>query len=119
MFLPSNTNNWYAMSDSAIIKEVGSLIKRIRLQQNITQQQLAEKAGLYRTTISEMENGRSASLLSLIQVLRGLDKLEMLNFLSAVPEISPLKLAKREGLVRKNASVKKNNDSNAPEESKW
>ena len=35
----SNTKNWYAMSDSAIVTEIGSLIKRIRLQKNITQLQ--------------------------------------------------------------------------------
>jgi transcriptional regulator with XRE-family HTH domain len=104
----SNINNWYAMSDSAIVTEIGSLIKQIRLQKNITQQQLADRVGLYRSTISEMENGRASSLLSFIVVLRGLEKLEMLNFLSDVPVISPLKLARKEKLVRKRASVVKN-----------
>lgn len=107
------------MSDSAIINEIGSLIKRIRLQKNITQQKLADKAGLYRSTISEMENGRAASLLSFIQVLRGLDKLETLASLSDVPAVSPLKLAKQERLVRRRASQKKNNYHQLPEESKW
>jgi transcriptional regulator with XRE-family HTH domain len=105
------------MSDPAIVTEIGKLIKRIRLQQNITQQQLGDNAGLFRTTISEMENGRAASLLSFIQVLRGLDKLEILNFLTELPAISPLLLAKKEGLMRKKASGKKITEDKSLEES--
>lgn len=107
------------MSDSAIVEEIGNLIKRVRLQKNITQQQLADNVGLYRSTISEMENGRASSLLSFIQVMRGLEKLEILNLLSGVPEVSPLRLAKKEGLVRKRASLKKNKDQQNPEGSSW
>jgi transcriptional regulator with XRE-family HTH domain len=106
-------NSWYAMSDSAIVKEIGRLVKLIRLQKNITQQQLADQVGLNRTTISQLENGRTSSLLSFIQVLRGL------NTLSEGSAISPLKLAKQEGLMRKNASVKKKIDHQPPEESTW
>ena len=121
MQFASNINNWYAMSDSAIVTEIGSLIKRIRLQKNITQQQLSDKVGLYRSTISEMENGRASSLLSFIQVLRGLEKLDALNSLSDVPAISPLKLARKEKQSRERASVKrkKNNHHQDPEVSTW
>jgi len=121
MTFSGNINNWYAMSDSAIIIEIGGLIKRIRLQKNITQQQLADKVGLYRSTISEMENGRASSLLSFIQVLRGLEKLETLNSLSDVPVMSPLKLARKEKLVRKRASISKHNKNSDqdPEVTTW
>jgi transcriptional regulator with XRE-family HTH domain len=121
MSFSSNNNDLYAMSDSAIVTEIGGLIKRIRLQKNITQQQLADKVGLYRSTISEMENGRASSLLSFIQVLRGLEKLETLDSLSDVPAISPLKLARKEKQSRKRASVikKKNNHHQDPEGITW
>lgn len=117
----SNTKNWYAMSDSAIVTEIGSLIKRIRLQKNITQQQLADKAGLYRSTISEMENGRASSLLSFIVVLRGLEKLDTLNPLCDIPVISPLKMARKDKFARKRASVtkNKNNHHQDPEALTW
>lgn len=118
MLFLSNINNWYAMSDSAIVKEIGRLVKLIRLQKNITQQQLADQVGLNRTTISQLENGRTSSLLSFIEVLRGLNMLEILNKFSEGP-ISPLKLAKKEGLMRKNASIKKKSDHQPPEESTW
>lgn len=109
------------MSDPTIITEIGSLVRRIRLQKNITQQQLADKVGLYRSTISEMENGRASSLLSFIQVLRGLEKLETLNSLSDVPANSPLKLARKEKQSRKRASIakKKNDLHQDPEVPTW
>lgn len=109
------------MSDSAIITEIGGLIRRIRLQKNITQQQLADQVGLYRSTISEMENGRASSLLSFIQVLRGLEKLETLHSLAEIPPISPLKLARKEKQSRKRASVTnhKTSDPQNPEVLTW
>ncbi len=54
----SNTNSWYEMSDFAIVNEISGFIRCIRLQKKITQQQSADKVGLYCSTISEMENGR-------------------------------------------------------------
>jgi transcriptional regulator with XRE-family HTH domain len=121
MILLSNINKWYAMSDSAIVTEIGGLIRRIRLQKNITQQQLADNVGLYRSTISEIENGRASSLVSFIVVLRGLEKLEMFDFLSDVPAISPLKLARKEKQSRKRASVikRQNNQPQDPEILTW
>ena len=115
----SNTVSWYGMSDPAIIKEVGNQLKRIRLQKNMSQQELALKSGLYRSTISEIENGRTASLLSFIQVLRGLEKLELFGFLAEEQVVSPLSLAREAGLVRKRASSAQDNDNRHPEESTW
>jgi len=66
------------MSDPAIIKELGQQLKRLRLKSNLTQQELSERSGLFRSTISEIENGRIASILSLIQILRALNQLELL-----------------------------------------
>ena len=72
--------DWYSMSDLAIVKELCGILKQVRLQQNITQEQLAVKAGLSRSAISKMETGRSAvELLTVIQVLRALQQLHLLD----------------------------------------
>jgi transcriptional regulator with XRE-family HTH domain len=115
----SNKLNWFGMSDPAIIKELGIQLKRIRLQKNMSQQQLAIKSGLYRSTISEIENGRTASLLSFIQVLRGLEKLELFDSLTEGPVVSPLTLAREAGLIRKRASSLKRYENNLPEDGTW
>ena len=82
------------MSDVAIVKQIGSYIKHVRLQQRKTQAQLANIAGLNRWTISQIENGESITLTSFIQILRALDSLYVLNAFEVTDEISPLEYAK-------------------------
>lgn len=107
MSYTGNINNWYALSDPAIIEEIGKQLKRMRLKNNFTQQELANRSGLFRSTISEIENGRISNLLSLIQLLRALNTLELLNAFVVKEEISPLMVAEQQAKMRKRASGKK------------
>ena len=107
MTLISNTNNWIIMGDPAIVKEVCKNLKELRLNKNISQEELANLSGLNRVTISRLEAGRSATLLTIIQVLRALDKLDVLNAFKTEPEVSPIKLLKQKETQRKKASPKK------------
>ncbi|MGI8583948.1 MAG: helix-turn-helix transcriptional regulator [Chitinophagaceae bacterium] len=100
----SNITNWYGMSDPAILKEIGQKLKAFRLQKNITQEEMAQKIGLNRVTIGEIEKGRPSSLLTFIQILRGLEKLEMLNNITPVPTISPIQMVKLQNKSRQRAS---------------
>ena len=101
----ANINNWYGMSDPAIIKEIGQMLKAFRLQKNITQEEMAQKIGLNRVTIGEIEKGRPSSLLTFIQILRGLEKLELLNNITPVPTVSPIQMAKLQRKARQRASA--------------
>ena len=102
-----NTNmNWIAMSDSAIVNKIGAFIKNERLSRNKTQAQLATAAGINKWTISQIENGEAITLLSLIQILRALDVLPLLDIFSIKQEISPIELAKKEQNKRKRALIK-------------
>jgi len=117
--MPKNeVTNRINMSNPAIVKEIGGKLKELRLKKNITQDELAKISGLDRTTISQLENGRPATLLTLVQVLRALDKLDLLNIFSEEPEISPLQIAKLKKQKRQRASKKKLNEKNE-EESEW
>ena len=112
-----NTNtNWIAMSDSAIVSQIGAFIKNERLSRNKTQAQLATAAGINKWTISQIENGEAITLLSLIQILRALDVLPLLDIFSIKQEISPIELAKKEQNKRKRA---RNTDNNNPKKSDW
>jgi len=86
--------DWVQMTDVAILKQIGSYIRQMRLQQKRTQAQLADMAGLNRWTISQIENGESITLTSFIQILRALDSLFVLNAYEVPDEISPLEYAK-------------------------
>jgi len=100
----NNITDLYAYTDTAILTIIGERVKRIRLRKNITQQQLADRAGLDRTTVYEFENkGRPISMLTFVQIIRALGKLDDLGPLLEEPEISPRELAKMQGRKRKRA----------------
>lgn len=113
-----NNINWYALSDVAIIQSLGKELKKKRLAQNLTQQGLADRCGLFRSTISEIENGRISSLLSLVQLLRGLQSLDVLDAFVQPDEISPLLVAEQQAKLRKRSSHKRNSSNNKPA-SEW
>jgi transcriptional regulator with XRE-family HTH domain len=99
-----NLNPIYEKSDLAILEDLGHAIKKYRLARNLTQHELSEKAGLSRSTISDLENGKSINLLSLIQILRSLEELELLNLIFPEEKASPLELLKQKKQERKRAS---------------
>jgi transcriptional regulator with XRE-family HTH domain len=103
-----NTNiNWVAMSDKAIVEAIGAFLKHKRLNQNKTQAQIAEDAGLNRWTLSQIENGEAISMTSFIQILRALDQLNLLDIFKIETQISPIELAKIEQEKRQRARNKK------------
>ncbi|MFA5781319.1 MAG: helix-turn-helix transcriptional regulator [Bacteroidales bacterium] len=95
------------MADPAIVKEICNSIKQMRLNKNLSQDELAQRSGINRTTISRMESGRAATLLTLVQVLRALDKLDVFNLFWEEPEISPMQLLRLQEQQRRKASPKK------------
>lgn len=106
--------DWVAMSDRAIISSIGKYIKERRLSINKTQAQVAEKAGINRATLVKIENGESITLISLVQILRALDSLNILQTFKIEKLISPIELAKIEGRKRQRARGKK--EDKDPEE---
>jgi transcriptional regulator with XRE-family HTH domain len=110
---------WSKLSDVAIVEEIGKMIQEVRLQRNYSQSQLATRSGVSRATISQLENGRPATLLTFVQVLRALNKFDILESMVQEPEISPLLYAKLQGKKRKRASGKNTQYQSNNEESSW
>jgi transcriptional regulator with XRE-family HTH domain len=108
---------WYSMSDPAILKVLGNFIRRARLNQNRTQQDVSEAAGINRSTLVQIEQGNGSTLLSFIAVLRTLEQLHLLDVFEVKQELSPLQLAEIEMKNRQRAS-KKTPQNNKPE-SAW
>jgi transcriptional regulator with XRE-family HTH domain len=100
-------NNWYAMSDNALMLKIGAFIKHHRLAQNKTQDSLSHDAGISRSTLSLLEKGETVTLSTLIQVLRVLNQLEVMNTFEIPELISPLALAKVEEEQRQRARTNK------------
>ena len=98
--------NWNSMSDNALVQQIGAFVKYHRMEQNKTQDVLANAAGISRSTLSLLERGETVTLASLIQVLRVLDVLHIMDAFEVQQDISPLALAKIEKDKRKRASGK-------------
>jgi DNA-binding XRE family transcriptional regulator len=98
--------NWNSMSDKALAEHIGTYIKHHRMEQNKTQEVLANAAGISRSTLSLLERGETVTLATLLQVLRVLDQLQVMEVFGIQQTISPLTLAKMERNKRKRASGK-------------
>jgi transcriptional regulator with XRE-family HTH domain len=103
----SNITNWYSLSDQGVVREIGAALRRMRLRQNLTQLDLAERAGIDRLTLGKFENGQPVSLLTFIQILRALGQLETLSDFEEQPVTSPLQAARLQGKPRRRASGKR------------
>lgn len=97
---------YLAMSDAGIARRIGEFVRHHRLEQNRTQEEVAHAAGISRSTLSLLEKGRPVTIPTLIQVLRILDRLEVLDGFTVVPVLSPLLLAKEAEASRKRARYK-------------
>lgn len=92
------------LSDKEILKELTARMRQRRLNLNMTQEQLSERSGLHIQTIKNLEGGRNASLLTVIQVLRVFGDLEGLDNFLPEPGLSPIQLLKLKGKERERAS---------------
>lgn len=109
--------DWYNISDYSISREIGTALKNLRHQQNLSQVELGEKAGLSRSAISEMENGKAAtSFVTIIQVLRALNRLSLLDSWKSSGQIEIFSKTKRSYIIRKAKQTHKNKTK---EENEW
>ena len=103
--------NTYIKSDNVILHDIGKKIKEVRLEQNITQQQLSELSGVSKRSIGNIENGLNHSVMAMIAILRALSILDYLDRFFEEKKISPLEFAKliENRKVRKQAKRRKEN----------
>ena len=104
-----------SMSDAALMEAIGAFVKHHRLEQNKTQAQLAEEAGINRSTLVEFEKGRRSTMLTFLQLLRTLNLLHLMEQFKITFQVSPIQLAKMEQAKRKRAGkTKKGRKKNKP-----
>ena len=111
-------NDWVSMSDKALGAIIGNFIKHHRLNQNKTQDEVSVAAGMSRSTLSLMERGEKVTLSSLIQVLRVLDLLYVMDIFKISNEISPIEYAKLQK-NKKQRARNQNEAENTNEGSEW
>jgi len=108
--------DWVSMSDKALIETIGKFIQHHRLDQNKTQSDVAIAANISRSTLSLLERGEKISLNTLIQVLRVLDLLYIMDVFKVKNEISPIEYAKLQKNKRQRA---RNTDKKSGDDLGW
>jgi putative transcriptional regulator len=91
-------------TDRWALGELGDRLARHRLNQNLTQDQLAREAGVSKRTIVRLESGQSSQVTNLIRVLRALGLLGNLDALVPPPLASPIEALKAKARQRRRAS---------------
>jgi len=104
------TMNWQSLSNSAIMEEAGKRLKAYRIRRKLTQQELADQAGVSVFSVAQIERGKVVTMsvfLSVLRVLRLLDNLELF-----IPEIgiSPIELLRLKGKTPKRIKKSKKID---------
>lgn len=95
------------LTDEALLRRIGGRLARLRLTRNLTQQQLAEQAGLGLRTVQRLELGKAATQLSgFVRVCRVLGLVD--RFEASIPEetLSPMAQLKQQGRQRRRATGK-------------
>jgi transcriptional regulator with XRE-family HTH domain len=108
--------SWIAMSDTALAQNIGAFVKHHRLSQNKTQEEVAGAANISRSTLSLLEKGETITVPTLIQVLRVLDLLYIMDVFRIQEQISPIELAKLDQQKRQRA---RNSDNDSNKKSDW
>ena len=89
--------DWNSISDTAIIQEIGKRLREYRLARRLTQQQLAEKAGVSLFTVTKIEKGKPVSLSMFLAIMRVLRLLNNFELLLPEQQISPVEIMKLKG----------------------
>ncbi|MBN1278696.1 MAG: helix-turn-helix transcriptional regulator [Chlorobium sp.] len=94
------------LTDEEILGELGGRLAQRRLELQLSQEALAEQAGVSKRTVERVEAGTTTQISSIIRVMRVLGLLERLEAL--VPEAGPrpLELLKLKDKARKRARTK-------------
>jgi transcriptional regulator with XRE-family HTH domain len=93
------------ISDEGILRELGGRLTGARLERNLTQAALAEKAGVSKRTVERLESGEVATQLSgFVRVCRALGLLERFEMLIPEAAPSPMEQLKLQGKRRQRAS---------------
>lgn len=91
-------------ASEAIIAALGQRLDEIRLSRNITQSDLAKEAGVSRSTLTRLADGKPVSLDSFVRVMQALRLTDHLAALLPDPTIRPVDRVRLDGAERQRAS---------------
>lgn len=103
--------NFDSMTNRAIAQEIGQRIDQLRLEKNITQQQLADEIGVSRVSYRQLAKG-AAKFENIIAALRALGRLDIIEQFIPETAFSPMAQLKSKGKQPQRASSQRNEMAN-------
>ncbi|MGB3392874.1 MAG: helix-turn-helix domain-containing protein [Stenotrophomonas sp.] len=79
-------------SPAELLGEIGEKVKQRRLHEGLTQATLADKAGVSRRSLIELEAGRGSQLETFVRVLKAMGLDDNLAATIPVPRVSPMSM---------------------------
>ena len=102
--------NARANTPTAIAEELGERLKRARLNRDMTQSEVAERAGVSRLAVLNAEKG-DVRLKVLVAVLSALGLAGQLDLFLPSQDVSPIQLARLKGKARQRASGRRKTET--------
>lgn len=102
-----HTVEYSTASSEAIIEALCKRLDDIRLSRNISQAELAAEAGVSRSTLTRIADGKPISLDSFVRVMQALRLTDHLAALLPDPAVRPVDRVRLDGAERQRASGKR------------
>ena len=109
----------YELTNDAIMRQIGLKLKELRIEKNMKQKELSDASGVSLFTISAVENGKTTSMLTIIQLLRALERLDYLDRFFQEQAISPIAYSKLLQNNKRRERVKTSAKETTNNESEW
>jgi len=101
-------------NDASALAELGHRLAQLRIGKQLTQAELARRAGIGKRTLERLEAGDTTQTRTLIRVLRDLDLLERLELLLPEPKARPSQVVKAEDLPKRVSRKRGQNRDDGP-----
>lgn len=104
--------------DGAILQELGRRLAQFRIGLNLTQAELAKKAGVGKRTLERLETGETTQTRTLFRIFRELDLLGKIEMALPEPTARPSQAIKDSDALPKRVARKRTDEARA-EQWKW
>lgn len=108
-----------ALTDPVLLAELGSRLSRRRIEAGLTQQALADEAGIGKRTVERLEAGQASDLVAFLKVMRVLGLLTNLDALVPPAVPGPMELLERRGRERKRVRARRRADPDPAQPWTW
>jgi len=82
-------------SPEEVLAMLGQRLRALRDNRGMTQQEVADRAGISARSLRTLENGDGSNLATLVRVLKALDATHGLDALVPEPSVSPMQLLRQ------------------------